>query len=151
LFCLVLNAGHCSPVLAQLALISTREDGTNGVFFVHTRTSGSPLALNFTEQPPNALLKLEAHTSESLARVHLHPSFEGTFNLRSPFYPPFVSENDDVEDPAGRDRKRVVDVKTVDHGSRVHGDVEWVPKDGAVAPAGKVEISTTLSPLHLFL
>jgi len=149
---LSLTLGYRSPLLAHLALISTREDETNGVFFVNARTSNSPLALNFTEQPPDALLKLEAHTSNSPARVQLHPSFEGTFKLRTSIFPAFVSENDDVEDPAGRDRKRVVHVKTVGRGARiVHGDVEWVPEDEAVAPAGRVEVSTSHSPLRLLL
>jgi hypothetical protein len=149
---LSLTLGHRSPLLAHLALISTRSDETNGVFFVDARTSNSPLALNFTEQPPDALLKLEAHTSNSPARVQLHPSFEGTFKLRTSIFPAFVSENDDVEDPAGRDRKRVVHVKTVGRGARiVHGDVEWVPEDEAVAPAGRVEVSTSHSPLRLLL
>src|SRR5260221_377909 len=64
----------CSPLHAELALISTHEDKTSGVFFVDTRTSNSPLTVNFTEQAPDALLKLRAHTSNSPAYVRLHPS-----------------------------------------------------------------------------
>jgi hypothetical protein len=81
----------------------------------------------------------------------LQPAFEGTFKLRTSIFPAVVSPDVDEEDPAGRGRKRVVNVKTVGHGSRiVYGDAEWVPQDEE-APAGRVEISTSSSPLHLSL
>jgi len=139
------------PLHAELALISTHESKTNGVFFVDTRTSNSPLAVNFTEQAPDALLKLKAHTSNSPALVHLDPSFEGSFKLRTSIFHPSVS-HEDVEDPAGRGRKRVVHEKSIGRGGRVIlGDAEWVPQDEKVAPHGKVEVSTTHSPLRFSL
>jgi IMP dehydrogenase/GMP reductase len=57
------------------------------------------------------------------------------------------------EDPAGGGGKeRVVNVKTVGHGTGiVYGDVAWVPQDGEVAPGGKVEVSTSNAPLRLSL
>jgi hypothetical protein len=140
-----------SPLHAELALISTDENKASGAFFVDTRTSNSPLAVNFTEQAPDALLKLRAHTSNSPAFIHLDPSFEGTFKLHTSIFHPRVS-HEDVEDPAGRGRKRVVHEKSVGRGGRVVvGNAEWVPQDEKVAPHGKVEVSTTHSPLRLSL
>jgi hypothetical protein len=142
----------CSPVAAELALISTHKNQTSGFFVVRTHTSNAPLAVNFTAQPPDAVLKLQAHTSNSPAQVHLDPSFEGDFKLRTSVSPAVVGVDDNVEDPAGRGRKRVVDVKTVGRFARVvHGDVAWVPQDKELAPAGKVEVSTSHSPLRLLL
>jgi hypothetical protein len=107
--------------------------------------------VNFTEHASDAQLKLHAKTSNSPARVHLQPAFEGTFKLRTSIFPALVSPDADAEDPAGRDRQRVVDVKTLGHGSGVvYGDAEWVPQDEE-APAGRVEVSTSNSPLHLSL
>ncbi len=86
--------------------------------------------------------------------MHLHPAFEGTFKLRTSIFPALVSPDVDAEDPAGRDRKRVVNVKTVGHGSgAVYGDAAWVPQDEEEeeAPAGRVDVSTSNSPLHLAL
>jgi hypothetical protein len=145
---------QCSVLLAELALFSTHEDHTGGAFAVHARTSNSPLTINCTEQPPDARLALNAHTSNSPAHVRLHPAFEGIFKLRTSIFSAVVAGADaDVEDPAGRGRKRVVEVRTIGRGSGiVHGDVEWVPRDDeVVAPAGKVEVSTSHSPLHLSL
>jgi hypothetical protein len=127
-----------------------------GAFAVHARTSNSPLTINCTEQPPDARLVLNAHTSNSPAYVRLHPAFEGIFKLRTSIFPALVTGADaDVEDPAGRGRKRAVEVRTIGRRSGiVHGDVEWVPQsdDSEVeAPAGKVEVSTSHSPLHLSL
>jgi len=140
------------PVAAELALISTHKNQTSGFFVVRTHTSNAPLAVNFTEQPPDAVLKLEAHTSNSPTQVHLDPSFEGDFELRTSILPAVVNVDDDVKDPAGRGRKRVVDFKKVGRFARVvHGDVAWVPQDKALAPAGKVEVSTSHSPLRLLL
>jgi len=144
-----------SVLLAELALLSMHEDHTGGAFAVHARTSNSPLKINCTEQAPDARLALNAHTSNSPAHVRLHPAFEGTFKLRTSIFPAVVAGADaDVEDPAGRGRKRVVEVRTIGRGSGiVHGDVEWVPQDDeVVAPAaGKVEVSTSHSPLVLSL
>jgi len=136
---------------AHVALLSTSKSHSNGSFFVSVHTSNSPLLVNFTEHAPDAQLKLQAHTSNSPARVHLQPAFEGTFKLQTSIFPPFVSPVVDEEDPAGRGRKRVVNVKTVGHGSHVvYGDAEWVPQDED-APTGRVEVSTSSSPLHLSL
>ncbi|KAN0111748.1 hypothetical protein V8E52_008128 [Russula decolorans] len=140
-----------SILSAELALLSTPESQSNGSFFVSAYTSNSPLLVNFTEHASDAQLKLHAKTSNSPARVHLQPAFEGTFKLRTSIFPALVSPDADAEDPAGRDRQRVVDVKTLGHGSGVvYGDAEWVPQDEE-APAGRVEVSTSNSPLHLSL
>jgi hypothetical protein len=160
---LVAHEPSCFPysiVFAELALLSTPESESKSSFIVHTRTSNSPLAVNFTDQPVDSLLKLNVHTTNSPAHVHLHPAFEGRFKLRTSIFPAVVTPDPDVKDPAGLDRKRVVNVKTVGHGSGiVYGDVTWVPEgeevadgiDDEVAPTGKVEVSTRNSPLHLSL
>jgi len=82
----------------------------------------------------------------------LQPTFEGTFKLRTSIFPASVSPDVDAADPAGRGRKRVVNVKTVGHGSGiVYGDAAWDPQDEEGGPAGKVDVSTSNSPLHLSL
>jgi hypothetical protein len=141
-----------SILVADLALLSSSGGESNGNFIVHARTSNSPLAVNITEQAPESLLKLEAHTSNAPAHVHLHPSFEGVFKLRTSVFPPFVSPEENVEDPAGLGRKRVVNVKTVGHGSGiVCGDVAWVPREEEVDRGGMVEVVSRNAPLHLSL
>jgi hypothetical protein len=140
-----------SDIWAELALLSTCHSQSNGSFFVSAHTSNSPVFVNFTEHAPDALLKLQVHTSNSPANVRLQPAFEGTFKLQTSIFPVVVSPEEVEEDPTGRGRKRVVNVKTIGHGSRVvYGDAEWVPQDEE-APAGRVEVSTSSSPLHVSL
>lgn len=137
---------------ADLSLVSTFENSTSGAFTVVTRTTNSPLDVNFSDHAPDGLLKLDAHTSNSPAQVHLHPSFEGTLKLRTSIFAPTVSPNLEVEDPAGRGRTRSVNVSTIGRHSRiVHGDVEWKPEDEALKPDGKAEVSTSNSPLQVRL
>jgi len=120
---------------------------------VHAHTSNSPLRLDFADQAPDSQLRLKAHTTNSPTRIRLHPSYEGLFELRTSMLPAVVTADENVADPADRGRTRRVDIKTVvGHGARiVHGDVAWIPQDEEVAPAGKVKISTSHSPLHLLL
>jgi hypothetical protein len=59
-----------------------------------------------------ARLTLEVHTTKSPAHIRLHTST----------FPAVVSYDDEVEDPAGRGRRRVVNVKPVGRGAKtVHG------------------------------
>jgi hypothetical protein len=136
-----------SYLYAELALLTTPSSQSDGSFFVCAHTSNSPLGVNFTEHAPDAQLKVQAHTSNSPVHVRLQPAFEGTFNLRTSIFPAVVypDPDEDVEDPAGRGRKRVVNVKNLGHGSRVlYGDAEWVPQ-GDEVPAGRAEVSTSNS------
>jgi len=133
-------------------LVSTFENSTSGAFTVATRTSNSPLDVNFSDHAPDGLLKLDVHTSNSPAKVRLHPSFEGTFKLRTSLFAATVSPDLEVEDPAGRGRKRSVNVSTIGRYSRVvHGDVAWKSEDEALKPDSEVEVSTSNSPLHVSL
>ncbi|KAI0284577.1 hypothetical protein BGY98DRAFT_947614 [Russula aff. rugulosa BPL654] len=91
----------------------------------------------------NGSFFVSAHTSNS--------PLMGTFKLQTSIFTAHVTPDVDAKDPAGRGRKRVVNVKTVGHGSRVvYGDAEWIPQDEE-APAGRVEVSTSNSPLQLSL
>ncbi|KAH9974104.1 hypothetical protein BGW80DRAFT_1170927 [Lactifluus volemus] len=119
-----------SVLFSDLSLFSTFENQTGGAFCVKTHTSNSPLEINFKHQPPDSHLKLDAHTSNSPARVHLQPAFEGPFKLKTSIFPSIVAPDLDAKDPAGLGRKRVVNVKTIGHGAGVvQGDAAWVSED----------------------
>jgi hypothetical protein len=133
-------------------LVSTFENSTSGAFTVVTRTSNSPLDVNFSDHAPDGLLKLDAHTSNSPAKVHLHPSFEGTLKLRTSLFVASVLPEPEVVDPAGRGRTRSVNVSPIGRHSRiVHAEVEWQPEDEALKPDGEVKVSTSNSPLEVRL
>ena len=126
-------------------MVSTFENGTSGAFSVVARTSNSPLDVNFLAHAPDGLLKLDAHTSNSPAKVQLHPSFEGTLKLRTSVFVPTVDPDLEAVDPAGRDRTRSVNVSPV--GRVIHADATWLPEDEALKPDGEVKVSTSHSPL----
>ena len=141
-----------SILFTDFSLFSTFENKTGGAFTLKARTSNSPLHVNFPDHPPDAVLRFDAHTTNSPARVRLHPLFEGIFALEASIFPAGVSPDLDVEDPAGRGRKRTVSVRTVGHGAGVvHGHAAWVPEDPELVPVGKVKVSTRNSPVHLWL
>lgn len=139
---------YLSLLSADFSLVSTFENGTSGAFSVVTRTSNSPLDVNFSAHAPDGLLKLNAQTSNSPAKVQLHPSFEGTLKLRTSLFVPFVDPDLEADDPAGRDRTRSVNVSPIGRHSRiVHADATWLPEDEALKPDGEVKVSTSNSPL----
>ncbi|KAH9036846.1 hypothetical protein EDB85DRAFT_1938979 [Lactarius pseudohatsudake] len=117
----IVNIRTSNSVLsADLSLISTFENSTSGAFTVVTRTSNSPLEINFSDHAPDGLLKLDAHTSNSPVEVRLHPSFEGTFKLQTSLFSATVSPDLEVVDPAAR---------SVRYSRIIHGDVAWKPED----------------------
>ncbi|KAI0305350.1 hypothetical protein B0F90DRAFT_1815577 [Multifurca ochricompacta] len=118
------NQNHSKPTEIRI------RTSNSGGFVVSAQTSNSPLDVKFSDHAADATLKLDARTSNSPAKVHLHPSFEGTFKLRTSIFGVNVNPDVKVEDPAGRGRKRRVNVKTIGRGARiVHGDAAWVSEE----------------------
>jgi len=117
------------------------------MFDIVARTSNSPLTVSHLAMPVDAILHLDAQTSNSPARVDLHPAYEGTFVAQSSIFKPTV-EASDVEDPANRGRKREVDIRRI-HSGAVSGSVVWVPSENRDGKAGDVVLKTSNSPARL--
>jgi len=138
------------PIGTNLSLYTTSDSGIGGVFEADIHTSNSPLGIKLVQAPVDHTLHMKAHTSNSPVRAALHPTFEGTFRLSSSrFFRPTVHTNSSIEDPAGKDRRRSVDIKTI--GSPVvEGLVRWLPAERE-QHLGHVEISTSNLGLDLSL
>ncbi|THH00171.1 hypothetical protein EW026_g2301 [Hermanssonia centrifuga] len=138
-----------SPITSNITLVSTTEDGTGGAFKVNTKTSNGPLVIGYPSAPIDSHLDFEARSSNSPVRATLHETYEGDFFLRSSaWFPTSVEHDDSIEDPAGKDRKRQVDIHKVSRGV-IEGSVKWVPSEEK--QAGTVRISTSNSPVQLTL
>ncbi len=130
-----------------MSLISNTSSASEGNFHVVGRTSNAPLSLTFVDAPVDSSLSLAASTSNSPARVVLHKTYEGTFDLASSLvFRPEV-EWSPVNDPTERDRHRRVRLDAT-KGTRVHGGVSW--EEGG-EDRGSAVIETTNSPLRLVL
>lgn len=114
-------------------------------FDVTTKTSNSRLDVSFRDAPLDSTLNHRAATSNSPAEVTLHPTFEGHFSLDSSLFTPVVHEHR-VEDPSGKDRKRVIRYRNVR--GFVDGDVSWV---GNGEGKGKVAVKTSNARVTLNL
>ncbi|KAH9935115.1 uncharacterized protein BXZ73DRAFT_76826 [Epithele typhae] len=130
-----------------LSLLSNASSGTGGAFSVNARTSNGPLALTVHEMPVDARLGAIAHTSNSRARASLPPAFEGTFALRSSAFSRPVVRQTDVEDPAGRGRRRVLH-QTVARRGETKGTVVW---EGNAEEKGSFVLETSNGPVELTL
>ena len=102
-----LTASHvssCRHIDSEVTLQSTAASSTGGTFDVSARTSNSPLSLTVVDAPVEHALALNAHTSNSPARVTLHPTYEGAFDVRSSrWFRSTVEWDAEAADPAGRE------------------------------------------------
>ncbi|KAI0755025.1 hypothetical protein C8Q80DRAFT_1117540 [Daedaleopsis nitida] len=133
----------------EITLISNTSAATEGNFHVVARSLNAPLKLAFEDAPVDSSLTVTASTSNSPARVALHSTFEGVFDLMSSsIFRPEVDLGP-VDDPAERGRTRQVRFST-QKGTRRSGSVSWGKGDGATS-GGRVVVETTNAPLSLVL
>lgn len=137
----------CSRISSDITLSSRAQDRTGGQFRVNAHTSNAPLELIFVDAPVDSMLTTSAQTENAPARVVLHKTYEGAFDLvSSTFFRPEV-QWDDVEDPKGTGRSRTVAIEPGVSSTAVRGSVTWEERPGA----GNVSVRTSNSPLRLLL
>ncbi|KAJ2918196.1 hypothetical protein MD484_g2231, partial [Candolleomyces efflorescens] len=135
-------------ILAKTNLTSTSEDGTGGNFTVGLATVKAPIDLSFPSAPINNTLYLGASTVLSPANITLHPTFEGTFSLKTLLASATLNAKKGPEsDPEGRGRSRGLEV--FQHGYGKLDGVTWWAEDRKWA--GHVKVESTLSPVVLSL
>lgn len=113
------------PVTANISLHATTASGTGGVFEVGLKTSNSPLTIAMLDAPPDHILRMNAQTWGASANVVLPKTYEGEYHLRSPPMDSPAIHVADLEDPAGRGRRRVVEKHNVK--GVIGGTIQWLP------------------------
>ncbi|KAH9833578.1 uncharacterized protein C8Q71DRAFT_712850 [Rhodofomes roseus] len=137
------------PINTNVSLFSTTSSGTGGLFDVDTHSSNSPVRVVLPYAPAEHVLTLAARTSNSPVDLVLHPAFEGSFALHgSRWISPQVHVDDGVVDPAGRGRRRQVQVNRIS-GADVSGSVAWLP--AKQREYGSVVASTSNMGVALYL
>ena len=116
------------------------------MFAVDAATSVSVLDLTFLSAPVNSALSLTASTSLAPARVKLHETYQGSFNLKTSLSSPKVEYDPRQADPAGEGRSRKVDIRWMR--PLVEGSATW-SEEGL--ELGSVDVETSLSPAFLAL
>lgn len=139
-----------SEINGDVALLSNTSTGTRGSYNVHARSANAPIQLSFPSAPAFSQLTLEARTANAPVHAHLHPTYEGAFDLTTSwFVAPEVRWRPDAEDPAGagRTHRALFEENRKGH---VKGSVAWSPVlDGQPPRNGSVVLRTVNSPMSL--
>lgn len=171
MYCILVLTTVFSPVTAELELHTTAYNRIPdqiqeyGQFSVDSRTTHSPVSIEYIIAPLNSTILLNVQTTESPVEVVMHRTYEGYFFMKnnpSPFPPsPFPSPSQTVScsscfpgrDPDPRkDRKRSVVQQS--WGQNVFtGNVFWGEKaEGNRGKSrGDVRIETTNNHTSLIL
>lgn len=132
---------------AEISLAS--EAFTGGDFEIDAHLNHGKLGLKFMDSPVDSVLRCLAETTVGDVQVELDSAFEGTYSLENRLGPKLVTQHD-VEDPSGRDRRRVISVdKSL---GRLQGEVKWVEDDGSSSDnEGTVVLKSLLSPVKIIV
>lgn len=114
-----------------------------GSYSVTANTSNARLALDFPSAPLDSVLKVAGSTTNAKARVQLHPTWEGRFDVRTSGYVVSVDDRH-VEDPSGKGRTR--DFQWFGKWEHMQGLATW---DGQYI--GTVDLRTSNAPVELSL
>jgi hypothetical protein len=86
----------------------THSDSQGGKFDLIASTKNALVNLQFTTAPVDSILACSVSTSNAPVDVHLHPTYEGSVTLVNANGVTGVHQNDQLEDPSGRGRPRVI-------------------------------------------
>ncbi|EED79497.1 predicted protein [Postia placenta Mad-698-R] len=113
------------PSLRTSACMPRQLPARGGVFEVGLKTSNSSLTIAMLDAPPDHILRMNAQTWGASANVVLPKTYEGEYHLRSPPMDSPAIHVADLEDPAGRGRRRVVEKHNVK--GVIGGTIQWLP------------------------
>jgi len=116
------------------------------VFTVDASTSNAGLDLTFLSAPADSALLMTASTSLKPARVKLHETYQGTFNVKTSLSAAKVEYDPCQTDPAGEGRSRTVEIRR--KWSAVEGSATW-SEEGL--ELGSVAVRTSWFPVTLTL
>ncbi|KAI5123822.1 hypothetical protein M0805_009114 [Coniferiporia weirii] len=122
--------------------------GADSAFAAQAITSNARSSLAITQHPADAPLTVESKTSNSPARVALHPAFEGAFALRTSNSAARIDAAEHVGDPRGEGRVRTVRTDRIGKGS-AEGRVWW--GEYAAGKKGWVHVTSSNSQVELAL
>ena len=120
----------------------------NGSFDVVAQTSNAPLNVQFDSAPIDSRVTFKGRSTNSPAAVKLHETFEGSFTVDTGRWFEAGIHVVNTQDPSGRGRQRYV---SRGGDGRGHGEGKATWGDASGRRLGHAAISTTHSPVHLYL
>jgi len=111
--------------MSRMSLLTThdqRPQPRGGHFRVRATTSNGRLDLGFPASPVDSLLDFEGKTSNGIANVSLHATYEGTFSFTSSGS--VEIDNEHARDPTGRGRYRRITTSKQTK-TAIEGKVLW--------------------------
>ncbi|KAJ7750100.1 hypothetical protein DFH07DRAFT_550660 [Mycena maculata] len=137
-----------NDVLASTINLGT-PSGSGGKFHVDAETSNGLLATTIASSPLDAVLYVQAKTSNSPASLTLPPTYEGDFDVRSSnSAPPALKRLNPLEkDPASKGRTRAVGTNVMTKRT-MSGTVYWTK---ANRHRGTVKLETSNAPVTLYV
>ena len=120
---------------------------SGGSFLVDTKSDTSAVRVKFDDAPVDSTLVLTSKTSAGSINADLYPTYEGTFSLSSGVSSPVVSVKGEVEDPAGKGRKRMVKFAC----ARGHVTVGEVMRGNTCVDGGRVDLKSYVGTPRLSL
>jgi len=146
-------------IFANVSLLTNDTDADNRpAFEVVAISKHNATFIDFVDQPVNSTLKGEFFSKGHPVFVKLAAAFEGKFSLSSIFSKPSLIVNDETKDPAGKDRKREVELEKTWGPWYLKGSVSWVVESLKSAwphhkekPVDLVSVTTIKAPATLVL
>ena len=136
-------------IRAEVSLFSSSPSGTGGKYRIHGTTFNSRIGFYIPTAPISSSVIVQGATTNGLAEVVLHPTFEGDFALdtSSVFDAKVIigKDRDNKKDPEGRGRERQVAIDLAGEGT-ARGRVWWEKpgeKKGGRNLKGRVQLVTS--------
>ena len=114
-----------------------------GTFNIEANTSSARLALDFPTAPVDSVVNVIARTTNRVATVKMHPTWEGDFQASTKGEMIAIYDTR-PSDPSGKDRERRV--TAIGNWEKSEGIALW---DGAYM--GSVRVVTTHAPIELYV
>ncbi|KAF7335562.1 hypothetical protein MVEN_02210200 [Mycena venus] len=138
-------------ITAHLGLVSDYE---NNILRAVAQTSGASLTIHAPGRlmlAKNSSFFLDASTSVGPATAYLYPEYEGLYDLRTTRAEAQLRGAKDLADPSGKGRHRTVAKKST--GRHAQGRIYWSHdgKPAAASERGSVKITTSVSPVVLYI
>ncbi|KAF7335560.1 hypothetical protein MVEN_02210000 [Mycena venus] len=138
-------------ITAHLGLVSDYE---NNILRAVAQTSGASLTIHASGRlmlAQNSSFFLDASTSVGPATAYLYPEYEGLYDLWTTRAEAQLRGAKDLADPSGKGRHRTVAKKST--GRHAQGRIYWSHdgKPAAASERGSVKITTSVSPVVLYI
>ncbi|EAU91944.1 hypothetical protein CC1G_11130 [Coprinopsis cinerea okayama7 len=129
------------------ANLTSTQENDGGAFGIVAETARGHIDADIVETPIDSILTLEAQTALARIDARLPTTFQGQFDLETVLSKASLDYKEDVEDPAGKGRKRHLQVDSVKR-NQIQGATWWSNENKA---KGSAVLKTSMGKVNLHL